>query len=171
MRPNDDGYYPLTEWGINTPFIVNCPNRISGGQVSDDLIDLSDVLPSIADFAGAGLPAGVILDGHSFAPQLRGEPLKSPWRQWCLTQYHQVRVIRDHRFKLLSSGPFFDLSEDPLEQHDLQNSNRLSESNPTRDAHDKLKKVLDGLPENAKLPWEFRSISARQLEAAKAKQN
>jgi len=169
MKPNDDGYYPLTEWGINMPLIVNCPQRIPGGRESDDLIDMSDILPTIADFGQAGLPKGVSIDGRSFAPQLRDPDLKKPWRPWCLSQYHEVRVIRDQRFKLFSNGPFFDLSVDPREQNDLQKSDLLSEDKATREAHDKLEKVLDSLPANAQLPWEFRSISARQLEAAKAK--
>ncbi len=169
MRPNDDGYYPLTEWGINTPFIVNCPELIPGGRESDDLIDMSDVFPTLVDFANAEPPKNVTIDGRSLAPRLRNPSANSSWRPWCFSQYHEVRVIRDQRFKLLSSGPFFDLSEDPQEQHDLQKSSRLSDDKATRDAHGKLKKILDDLPVNAQLPWEFRSISARQLEAAKAK--
>ena len=168
MRPNDDGYYPLTEWGINMPLIVNCPQRIAGGRESDDLIDMSDIFPTIADFGRVELPTGLKLDGHSFAPQLRDVDLKPDWRPWCLSQYHQVRVIRDQRFKLFSNGPFYDLSVDPREQHDLQNSPSLNADKATREAHNKLKSVLDGLPENAKLPWEFKSISARQLQKAEA---
>ena len=167
MKPQDDGYYLLTEWVINMPFIANCPGRIPGGRESDDLIEVADIFPTLADLAGADLPAGVTLDGRSFAPQLRGERAAPPWRSWCFSQYHDRRVIRGQRFKLFSDGPFFDLSEDPRERHNLQGTPRLSGDEDTRTAHERLKHVLDSLPSNAQPPWEFRSISARQLEAAR----
>ncbi|MDA0347829.1 MAG: sulfatase-like hydrolase/transferase [Verrucomicrobia bacterium] len=168
MKPKDDGYYNLSEYNINTPFIVNCPNYIPGNRESDALIDMSDIFPTLVDFADAKLPDDLILDGHSLVPQLLNQADTSPLRNWSFSQYHQVRIVRDQRFKLFSNGPFYDLSEDPLEQHDLQNSLRLSEDETTREAHHRLKDILEKLPPNTKLPWEFRSISARQLEAAKA---
>ena len=167
MKPKEDGYYDLSEYSVNTPFIINCPNRIIGGRESDVLVDMSDVFPTIADLAGVKHPSGLNLDGHSLAFQLLGKAPDTPRRNWSFTQYHQIRVIRDQRFKLFSNGLFYDLSEDPLENHDLQFSPRLSEDKATRQAHNKLRIVLEGFPPNTRLPWEFRSISARQLEAAR----
>ena len=167
MRPKDDGYYPLTEWGVNTPLILNCPKRIPGGVESDLLVDMTDIFPTLTDFANAQLPNDLKLDGFSLAPHLLRQPVNKPWRNWSFTQYHQIRVIRDQRFKLFSNGPFFDLSEDPMEKHDLQNSPQLSQDEAMHQAHKNLQNILKGLPSNSQLPWEFRSISARQLEAAR----
>jgi len=36
------------------------------------MVDASDFLPTFAEVAGAALPAKTIIDGRSFAPQLRG---------------------------------------------------------------------------------------------------
>ena len=152
---------------MNTPLIINCPHRIPGGRESDALVDMSDVFPTIAYLADVELSDDLILDGHSLGPILLGLNVDSPRRNWSFTQYHKIRVVRDHRFKLFSNGPFYDLSEDPLEKYDLQNSPRLTNDLATRKSYDRLTAVLEGLPPNAKLPWEFRSISARQLEAAK----
>lgn len=171
MKPKENGYYHLNERVINMPFIVNCPGRIAGGRESDDLVDLSDIHPTIADFAGAKLPSDVKIDGWSLAPRLlNDEQSEAPWRPWCFSQYHKIRVIRDQRFKLMSDGAFYDLSEDPLERRDLQNSPLLDEDEATREAHERLNQVLTGFPRDAELPWEFRSISARLLDAAKEKQ-
>ena len=167
MKPNDNGYYPLTEWGINMPLIVNCPKHIPAGRESDDLIDMTDILPPIADFGQAKIPTAIKIDGRSFAPQLRNPNHDKPWRAWCLSQYCEVRVVRNQRFKLFSSGQFYALSVDPREQNNLQGSLELRNDQATKDAHAKLQKILDDLPANAKLPWEFRSISARQIQAAK----
>ena len=171
MRPKDDGYYPLREWGVNTPLIVNCPNRIPGGLESDLLVDMSDIFPTITDLADAHLPDDLKPDGFSLAPHLLGQTVDKPWRSWSFTQYHQIRVIRDHRFKLFSNGPFFDLSDDPMEKHDLQNNQQLSQDDAAQQAHQRLKNILQGLPPNTQLPWEFRSISARQLNAARTDQS
>ena len=161
-RISEEGIYSLTEQGINVPFIVNCPALVPGGRESDDLIDASDVLPTLAGLAGAELPAGVTIDGRSFAPQLLGKPPGKPWRPWCLTQYYRTRVVRGQRFKLYSTGQFHDLAEDPLEKHNLTATGAPT-GKQASEARARLKRVLDSLPPNAKLPWEFRSISARKI--------
>ncbi|MEX0718630.1 MAG: sulfatase-like hydrolase/transferase [Planctomycetaceae bacterium] len=164
-RLSDQGIYSLKERGINVPLIVNCPKLVPAGE-SDDLIDATDFLPTLAELGGARLPEGVQIDGRSFAPQLLGKRPQQPWRPWCLSQYYTTRVVRNQRYKLYSTGEFFDLSEDPLEQHDL--SQQPADALEPGDAAGRreLQAVLDGLPENAKLPWEFRSISARAIRAA-----
>ncbi len=165
-RISDEGIYSLTERGINVPLIVNCPavagRSVPGGRQSDNLIDATDILPTLAALAGAELPAGVTIDGRSFAPQLLGKPAGKPWRPWCLTQYYTTRVVRGERFKLYSTGTFYDLAEDPLEKHNLAGSGPPAERH-ARAAHFRLKRVLDSLPPDTKLPWEFRSISARKI--------
>ena len=170
MKPDEQGYYNLSEFNVNTPLIINCPNRISGGRESDQLVDASDIFPTLVSLSNAEISGSLELDGHSLAPHLLGQDVDTPRRTWSFTQYYQIRVIRDHRFKLFSNGPFFDLSEDPMELHDLQNSQRLSQDDTTHLAHQRLRNILQSLPPNAQLPWEFQSISARQIKAAQASQ-
>jgi len=160
-RISGEGIYSLTERGINVPMIVNCPGKVPVG-FSDDLLDATDILPTLAALSGATLPDDRVIDGRSFAAQLLGQEPGEPWRSWCMSQYYTQRVIRSQRFKLYSTGEFYDLSEDPLEQHNLAGVERDDE---TRAGQAELQSVLDGLPEDAKLPWEFRSISARRIRA------
>ena len=116
-------------------------------------------------FAPDGTPSSL---RRSFARHVLGQPLDKPWRPWCLTQYYKTRVVRDQRFKLYSTGAFFDLSEDPLEKHDLAGTSAMKQPD-ARDAHARLQQVLASLPADAKLPWEFRSISARKIRAEEAR--
>ena len=51
----------------------------------DDLVDFTDVLPTLAAAAGAELPKGVTLDGRSFLPQVRGET--GDPREWIFCHY------------------------------------------------------------------------------------
>jgi arylsulfatase A len=72
------------EGGSLVPMIANWPGVVPAGKTSRSLLDFSDFLPTLADFAGAPLPAGVTIDGHSFAPELRGQPGKS--REWIFVE-------------------------------------------------------------------------------------
>ena len=168
-RISGEGIYSLNERGINVPLIVNCPALVAQGREIDDLVDASDILPTLAALAGAKLAEGVTIDGRSFAPQLLGQAREEPWRPWCLSQYYKTRVVRGQRFKLYSSGDFYDLSEDPLERHNLTGTTAL-DNQKVRVEYSRLQQVLASQPPNAKLPWEFRSISARKIRAQEEKQ-
>ena len=63
----------MLEGGALVPLIANWPGKTPVGKVSADMIDSSDLLPTLAEIAGAKLPESTILDGRSFAPQLHGQ--------------------------------------------------------------------------------------------------
>ncbi len=165
-----EGIYSLGEYGINVPLIVNGPGLVPGYRESDVLVDATDFLPTLVELAGGKIPQGLQIDGQSFAAEVLGRRWPRPPRPWCLTQYYDTRVIRNQRFKLYSRGffahgEFYDLSQDPLEQHNLLGTPAMQDPE-VQTQYRQLKEVLDGLPPNAKLPWEFRSISARKIRAA-----
>jgi arylsulfatase A-like enzyme len=129
----------LGENGTNMPFIVNCPGLVPGGIKTDALTDFTDMLPTIAELAGAELPKDVIPDGHSIAELILGRTSESD-RQWILSmgghpakigpdgrvinvKDYANRAIRDKRYKLWieNSKPskFFDLTNDPYEKENL----------------------------------------------------
>ena len=161
-----EGIYSLTERGINVPFVASCPKWISQGRESDALINAADVLPTLADLAGAELPGNVTIDGRSFAAVLRDGDDRGWTRPWTFTQYGTTRAIRDQRFKLYSTGQLYDLASDPLERHDLAAVARGVPLTPdAQRARAELQKVLDSQPPDAKWPFTFRSISARKIRA------
>lgn len=125
------------ENGTCEPFIVNCPGLVPEGVISDGLIDFTDLLPTFAELAGAGLPEEHKFDGHSFAQHILGKA-DDTQRTWILSMgggsgtydpnhghvmnlYHyRDRVIRDKRYKLYvetdrSSVKLVDLQADPTE--------------------------------------------------------
>ena len=109
--------------GTHVPLIVSGPG-VPRGQTCADLVDFSDILPTVVELAGAKLPAGVRLDGRSFAPQLRGQ--RGQPRDWSYCWYERngkrnkaSQHVRTVRHKLYADGRFFDVIRDPLEESPL----------------------------------------------------
>ncbi|TKJ35954.1 MAG: arylsulfatase [Planctomycetes bacterium B3_Pla] len=92
-----------TELGARVPMIVNCPGLVKPSKASRELVDLSDILPTLADFAEAKLPEGSVIDGRSFAPLLRGE--KGPTREWIYSYLGDRQILRTKRWLLEDNGP------------------------------------------------------------------
>lgn len=114
------------------PLIVRWPGKITAGTVNKDLIDFSDMLPTIADVTGADVPEDWPIDGRSFAPQLQG--MAGNPRKWTYCWYfrngkpvktdkHMAgEFARTHDYKLYADGRFYHLPTDELEQDPLDAS-------------------------------------------------
>ena len=103
----------MTDRGTRVPLIVRWPGRIKAGSECDDLVDFSDLFPSVCELAGAPLPEEK-LHGRSFAPQLLGKPGRQ--REWVHIQDKGMRSVRSREFILSRQGefrPVTDLFADP----------------------------------------------------------
>lgn len=133
------GKATLSDWGTRVPMIVNWPSKIAAGQVSDRLVDVSDILPSLADVAKARLPTDVKLDGHSITAQARG--LAEP-RTWVFAEHNGKCFVRNKHWKLYNDGRFFDMDHDVDEGHPLNERLMTAEASAARK---ELQKGLDEL--------------------------
>ena len=102
----------MQEGGGLVPLIVNWPGVTSAGKVSHDMIDSSDFFPTFAELAGANLPEKTIVDGHSFAAQIRGE--KGQPREWAFNQLAGMWYVREAGWKLNEKGELYDMSDAPF---------------------------------------------------------
>lgn len=92
------GKTTVTEWGPRTPFLVSCPGYIPGDRVSNELVDITDVLKTIADFAGFVPSNQADLDGKSLMPYLlQQEPTH---KELAMSFYGQYRVLREREWLL-----------------------------------------------------------------------
>jgi arylsulfatase A len=82
------GKRKLTDNGLRVPFIANWPGTISPNRVSKRLVDLSDILPTFCEIAGAPLPFGRVIDGYSLVPEMKGE--RSPNREFVYIYYPEM---------------------------------------------------------------------------------
>jgi arylsulfatase A len=139
----------MFEGGSRVPLIVNWRGTVAPGRTSEDLIDFTDVLPTLAEVAGASAPASPPLDGRSFAPQIRGE--RGHPREWVYVQHNTARewYVLEHGWKLARAGELFDMSDAPFAEKPIS----PGEANPTAQAaRDRLQAVLDELnPDTGKL--------------------
>jgi arylsulfatase A len=106
----------LTDWGTRVPLIANWPGKLQPGQVSSNLTDMSDMLPTLADVAGAKLPSGVRLDGRPLKLQICDG---APPRRWVFAEREKRYFVRNQRWKLYDDGRFFDMQTDPDEEQPL----------------------------------------------------
>ena len=104
----------LLEGGSRVPLVASWPARVAAGGVCDDLISFTDFLPTFAALAGAELPAGPVIDGRSFAPQLLGE--KGTPREWLFVMLGRHWYVRDAGWKLTDKGELFDMRDAPFEE-------------------------------------------------------
>jgi arylsulfatase A len=87
----------MTDRGTHVPLLVRWPGKIKAGSVCEDLIDLTDFLPTICELTGAKLPDQSI-HGRSFAPQLFGKPGQP--REWIHIQHVNSRQVRKNDYML-----------------------------------------------------------------------
>ncbi len=110
--------------GTHVPMIASWPGVVAGGKVSDALIDFSDMLPTLASFANAKLPAELGLRGVSFDPLLRGREFAGRNSIYCW--YHrngkrgsESQHTRNRTFKLYANGKYFNVVKDFIEQQPI----------------------------------------------------
>ncbi|HEX3871467.1 MAG TPA: sulfatase-like hydrolase/transferase, partial [Pirellulales bacterium] len=137
----------LREGGSRVPLVASWKGTMPEGRVSNDLIDFSDLLPTYAELAGAKLPKGVTFDGHSFAPQLRGE--KGTPREWVFVQLGDGWYARNDKWKLNESGELYSMADAPFVEAPVA----ADTTDPAvQAAREELQAVLDKLsPEKGKV--------------------
>ena len=152
----------MPDAGTHVPLIASLKSASPKGVVCDDLVDFSDVFPTIAEAASANMPENVIIDGQSFFPQICGE--KGTPRKWAFCHYDPMvpfvnwqslsgRWARDKRFKLYNDGRFYDVPADRLEESPLSPDCITEEAESVKKS---LSSVHDSMP-----PWEERGAKYR----------
>jgi arylsulfatase A len=116
--PVKGGKGMTTQTGIRVPLITYWPGTIQPGS-SDDLIDASDFLPTLAELGKVEIPGDWHTDGISFAPQLKGEEGTArnyaffwydPRPGWDKDPFSRHIFALDHDFKYFSDGRIFEIS-------------------------------------------------------------
>ena len=112
-----------TDNGTHVPLIVKWTGIIEEGQVCNDLVDFSDVLPTICEAAHIELPSDRIIDGLSFYPQLtgkKGQPRAHIYSWYKPRKKNTLKeFVRNKEYKLYRTGEFYRVKVDPYEQSSI----------------------------------------------------
>lgn len=126
-------YHTAMEGSLRVPFIARWPGRIQPGQVSNEMVHVTDIFTTLATVAGADIPADRPIDGVNQMPFLLGEQPRSAregflfyiknelralkWRDWKLHFYWEPEV-NEGKGKL-ESPYLFNITRDPKEETDV----------------------------------------------------
>jgi len=95
----------LYEGGLRIPMIAYWPGRIAPGRVSDLLWYFPDVLPTLAEVAGASPPKDI--DGLSIVPELLGEEAagrKQEQHEYLYWELGRQTAVRMQHWKAIRTG-------------------------------------------------------------------
>jgi len=108
---------------VSTPLIWSWQGRVPPQLTRPELVSAYDLLPTLCDLTGAGLPARNLC-GRSYLPLATGKPLpkKQPWRTRVFSHCQNTDMAREKRYKLVSRdqgkgvGELYDLGVDARER-------------------------------------------------------
>ncbi len=115
----------LYEGGLRVPFLVRWPGQIAPGRISHHLGYFPDILPTLAELAGAECPKEI--DGISIVPELLGpDAAGRPQAQHSFLYWELggQTAVRQGKWKAVRPRPnapweLYDLDRDIVEKHDL----------------------------------------------------
>ncbi|MBF0196114.1 MAG: sulfatase-like hydrolase/transferase [Planctomycetes bacterium] len=139
--------------GTHVPFISRWDGMVMPDSECFDLIDFSDVLPTICEVANASIPTDLEIEGVSFLPQLKGE-IGNPkdfiycWYSKFANYANAKQHTRNKRHKLYITGNFYDIINDPKEKSPLAIESLAADELAS---YELLKNALDEIKASSKL--------------------
>lgn len=123
----------MYEESMRMPFLIRYPEKISSGQVREEMVMNIDLAPTVLDFAGISVPED--MQGKSLKPMLEGDS-PNDWREAVYYHYYEYPLmthvnphygVRTDRYKLIhfygdvEGWELYDLKNDPNEVNNIYN--------------------------------------------------
>lgn len=124
-------YFTTLEGSLRAPFLVRWPNKVKAGSVSNEIVHITDILPTLASATGYKVPTDRIIDGVDQLPFFMGKNSKSAREGF--PAYNDTRLqaykFRDYKIEFWKQDSMFDapvklnfpkvydLRRDPKELH------------------------------------------------------
>ncbi|WP_276270843.1 sulfatase [Haloarcula litorea] len=151
------------EPAVRVPLLVSQPGTVREGAVVDDLVELADLAPTLADAAGLERTTG--MQGRSLWPRLRADGDAGAHRDSVYCEFYDASqrhtdppvhatMARTDRYKLVAhhgtdDGELYDLDADPAERQNRWGDPEYAEAK-TRllgTLADRMAGTVDPLPE------------------------
>ena len=93
----------MSDTGTRVPLIVNWPAGIQKpGRVVDDLVEFTDMFPTICEVTGVKLPKNHPADGASIVPVLRNQA-DARKKDWIYIWYRKQVMVRNKQYSFLAN--------------------------------------------------------------------
>ena len=106
------------EGGVRSPAFMRWPGHIKPGTKVTQIAGAIDLLPTLADFAGARIVSTKPLDGVSLTPLLGGDSARWPDRT-IFSHWSGKVSVRTQNYRLDAAGKLYDMTKDPGQKHDV----------------------------------------------------
>lgn len=126
-------YFTALEGSLRAPFLIRWPGKVPAGSVSNEIVHMVDMLPTLARVAGAEVPNDRMIDGvdqldfltgRSEASAREGFPVFNgdelfayKWRNWKVHFAYQDRMLGKVERGVMMK--IYHLLRDPKEEYDL----------------------------------------------------
>ncbi len=126
-------YHTAMEGSLRVPFIIRWPGRVQPGQVSNEMVHVTDLYTTLSRIGGADIPQDRPIDGidqtdfftgaspkslrEGFLFYIKGDLRAVKWRDWKLHFYWEPEV-NEGKGKL-ESPYLFNVIQDPKEESDI----------------------------------------------------
>lgn len=139
----------LYEGGVRVPLIVRWPGKVAAGTTSNHISGFQDVLPTLAEIAGADVPEN--LDGISMVSELtsRGVQQAHDFLYWEFSEQKGKRAVLKGDWKLVQLR----VATDNPSDFELYNvADDVAENNDVADRHVDHVSSMTKLMESAHTP-------------------
>ncbi len=130
-------YHTSMEGALRVPFVLRWPGRVKAGGVTNEIVHVTDLYPTLARVAGAAVPVDRPLDGvdqldffmsrqeksnrEGFVYYIKEELRAAKWRNW---KMHIVWEAEPNAGPNHLETPWiFNLTQDPKEESDVGTEN------------------------------------------------
>ena len=133
---------PVSQKGTHVPLIIYAPGlNLTKKGMQDVLVNMSDMLPTIADLGGVEIPDSYEVNGKSLMPFLTTN--KPKHREWIYAYHKDNQIVRGDLVLKDGKNIWWDVSGNPS---DLISFPKITDWSKVSEAHrkerDELKKII-----------------------------
>jgi arylsulfatase A-like enzyme len=135
---------PVSQRGTHVPLIIYAPGlNMTKKGAQDVLVNISDMLPTIADIAGVEVPNSYEINGESLIPFLTTK--KKKHREWIYAYHKETQIVRGDLVMKDGNNVWYDVSKIPS---DLISFPKIKDWSTVSKAHRKERdELLDIIPQ------------------------
>ncbi|WNJ16562.1 sulfatase-like hydrolase/transferase [Pontibacter sp. G13] len=105
---------PISQRGTHVPMIIYAPGMDLTKQGEQDvLVNISDILPTIAEIAGVEIPDSYEVNGESLVPFLTTD--QPEHREWIYAYHKEMQLVRGKYVMRDGNGHWYDVTGNPTD--------------------------------------------------------